>query len=180
MRKRTLNVKLLIGLCVGCAVLLGGTVLLHRFQVRRTAGKLLDLAVAQQEQGDPVEAATSLRRYLNLRPYDYPSYIRLADTIVALPEVPGIDFREVSKGYAVLESILLKVPRDQPEYDQLRRRVVDFTMSIRYYKVALEHLRYLLQRYPDDVALNMQYGQALLGSREFETAGDVFSQLIGF
>jgi predicted Zn-dependent protease len=180
MRKRTLNVKLLIGLCVGCAVLLGGTVLLHRFQVRRTAGKLLDLAVAQQEQGDPVEVATSLRRYLNLRPHDYPSYIRLADTIVALPEVPGIDFREVSKGYAVLESILLKVPRDQPEYDQLRRRVVDFTMSVRYYKVALEHLRYLLQRYPDDVALNMQYGQALLGSREFETAGDVFSQLIGF
>ena len=124
MRKRTLNVRLAIGLCIGCVVVLAGTFLLHRFQVRRTAGKLLDLAAAQEQQKDPVEAATSLRRYLNLRPSDYPSYLKLADIIVTLPDVPGIDSREVSKGYAVLDSILLKVPKELPEYDELRRRAV--------------------------------------------------------
>ena len=71
--QRRINVKVLIGLVVGTALLGGGVFLLHRFQVDRNAGLLLDQAKKAESNHDLEKTRVYLVRYLSYRPNDLES-----------------------------------------------------------------------------------------------------------
>src|SRR5258707_15401584 len=67
---RKINVRLLIALLAGSAVLGLGLCFLYSVQVQRGAATLLGRADQAEEGGDAAKAADYLRQYLTLRPND--------------------------------------------------------------------------------------------------------------
>ena len=67
---KRVNFKFLLVLIVALVTLLGGAILLRRFQVSRNAGTKLDLAKQKLEDGKAGEALDLFAQYVGLRPDD--------------------------------------------------------------------------------------------------------------
>ena len=184
MHKRKLNVKLLIGLLVGCVAFGICIHFLHAFQVDRNAGKLKIVAEQAQARGDLEEAILQLRRYLNLRPTDYESYTTLAEVAVAYAKQPEAGRYERLAAYGLLESGLRAIPADDPKvrefHDTVRRLSVEFTLDVGLHRDALDHLEYLLVRNPGDVELHKFWGSAQSRSQDYGKAAERYQELVGY
>ncbi|MFV2068818.1 MAG: tetratricopeptide repeat protein, partial [Pirellulales bacterium] len=162
MRKRTLNVKLLVGLLVGAAVAVVALFFFHRSQVDRNADELLEMAQEARAGDDYQGAIRLLRNYVALRPDDYPPYITLGETAVELAESPKASRRDIFFAYQVLETAVRKIPvedadgQGRPEHIKARRLAADFMTKIGKFGDAMNHLVFLLQYEIGDPELNLK------------------------
>ena len=151
MRKRALNVKLLVGLLVGVAVAVVAIFFFHRVQVDRNADELLKMAQEARAGGDYSGAIRLLRNYVALRPDDYPSYITLGETAVELAESPEASRRDIYFAYQMLGTAVRKIPvesdgRRSPEHVKARRLAAEFMVKIGQFGDAMNHLEFLLHK----------------------------------
>lgn len=79
LRRRVLNVRLLVRSLVMAAMLAPAAYFWHAFQVDRKATVLLDRAGEMEKSEDWLGAAQSIHRFLKLRPDDVAAKIRLAE-----------------------------------------------------------------------------------------------------
>jgi len=176
MRRRRLNVKMLL-ILVGTVVCASGAVFaVHRHHMRENASSLRDLAREARQEGDLYEAAQHLDTYVSLRPDDPEGYVALAETLADYAENEEISGRDYARAVAALETAVLKAP----EQHALRRRLIDFYFKFARYKDARDHIELLLEDDPDDGELRAQFARCLLAEGRYEQAANLLAELIGY
>ncbi|MBX9627121.1 MAG: tetratricopeptide repeat protein, partial [Gemmataceae bacterium] len=101
-----LNIRAAVVVLVVLAAAGGAVAGINRWQVRRTAGGLLDLAAAAEEQGRPDRAARLVERYLQLVPGDADARARLA----TLQESLARDAKGLAAACEGYEEVLVQDP----------------------------------------------------------------------
>lgn len=139
---KRINLKPLVILIAVAIGVIGGTVLLRRFQVSRNAGSLAKLAKIRLDEGKPAEALMLFGRYLGLRPDDHAAFAEYARLMLAQAEAPDATRNDVAKAYNTLETAV----RRNPDDDELRRRLAEFQLRIGRAIDAREHLEVLRER----------------------------------
>lgn len=134
--RKTINVKFAAVLLGTLAALAVGGHVLHGYQVKRNAQILLDQASKAEERGELARAIDYVRRYRGLAPHDDEALAKLG-TLLSDPKIAKTR-KSALHAYFVLEQAI----RQQPERDDLRRRVVILAMSplLQRPADALEHL----------------------------------------
>ena len=82
MIQRTLSIRVLVMTFVAAVVCGGSALLIHRWQISRTAKSFLTHAQTQEQAKNWLKAAEYLERYLRLLPDDARARVRLAETYV--------------------------------------------------------------------------------------------------
>lgn len=196
MRRRKLNIKLLAWLLLALAIVTGSVYFLHGYQIDRNAGNLLHLAQEAEEKGELREAAKLYRQYVNFRPEDYAGYIKMADALIELTESPDANRDDLLVAYSSVENAVRTIDPQRDEeaaesHRQARKLGAEFSMSIRRFGDAKDHLEYLLKDNPDDPELNLQYAKALIGLKLYTPAAssgrsdqpsalEVLQDMVGF
>jgi len=170
--ERRLNLKLLSGLVVAG---LGGGAAVHAWhghQVRRTAGALLEQAVADEGAGREVAAVEALRHYLSLRPEDVDALVRL----VLILERSAASPADREKVLVAFEQVL----RRDPERRDIRLRLVRLAMGpdLRRYDQAASHLRSLLSGSPSDGELEGRLGLCEENASHYAEAAGLYERAI--
>jgi len=182
MQRRRLNIKLLLWLLGGTAVMAVGVNFLHGFQMDRNAEKLKESYQRYEAAGELRKAKSTLKQYTQLRPKDAErraAYARIAADITELPAESYNQLRkEWQEAYQAMEFTLQKFP----ELHDLRRRLIKFTMDPRAqrYQDAVTHLETLIELQVvnrDDWAT---YCEALFAEKLFKKATETSYELIGF
>ena len=156
--RRTLNIKLLIGLLVATALLGGGVHLVHGFQDKRNAGALLKRADQAERRGNLEQDEKYLNRYLVLRPDDANTMARYA----LLLDKRDTSGKNRVRVLTVLEQALMRMPdEDDALRRDVRRKAADLAMTpeLGRYQDAREHLEALLKSSPEDGELERLIGQ---------------------
>lgn len=153
-RPRRLNVKLLLGLFVGTAVLAAGIHFLHASQLRRSATSLLAEAERAETAGETAKAQENLERYLFYQPNDTQAMVRLGKLLGDSPELANR-----LRAIQVYEKVLQR----EPSLDDVRRRYAELAVAAGRYREAKSHLDVLLRAHPDDGPLRLLLGQCLEG-----------------
>src|SRR3954468_3922637 len=118
----TLNQKLLLRLFALVVVLAGGLVVLHHVQAGRVPEALLWQADAAAEKGRPDKAIQYLRQYLEFRPDDHDTTVRLGDLLL-----------ERNAGHDAQNALFLyeKVLREAPQRADVARKLVALCLQMR-------------------------------------------------
>jgi cellulose synthase operon protein C len=133
---RRLNFPLLVGLLLPAVAVGVGVSWLHGLQVRRNAGALLARADRAERDGDLGGAVKCLRLLLGYHPGHPTALAKLGTILVTLARTD-----DDRMGAAQVLEQALRLGPDSPD---LRRRLVDLTIALRWYPVARAHLRILL------------------------------------
>ena len=169
---RTFNVRLAAILFVVAVVFCGGVYFLHGYQVHRNAYVFKVEADRQiekmkqatdagnvQEQGEAYRGAVrNLFWYVRLMPDDVDELEKLA-TLLA-------DHVEDSQTFGRAFGWLERVVRQAPERDAARRRLVEMAMLAGRHQDAKDHLRFLIEKSPDDPELMGLLGRCNAGAGE--------------
>jgi tetratricopeptide (TPR) repeat protein len=163
--RRTLNVKLILGLLVAIALLGGGVHLVHGFQEKRSSGELLRRAEAAEKKGDLETNEKILNRYLVFRPDDAAALAKYGLLLARRDDDAG---RRRVQALAILEQALargLETDRDDALRREALRKAADLamTLAVPRYKDAEEHLKKLLESSPGDAELERLTGRCLEG-----------------
>ena len=176
MRRRRLNLKLLIILCASALITAVGVHFLHKYMQERNAGALLTLATQAEEAGEPRKAAGYLRTYVKFRPMDVEGYVRWANLTADLTEVDDAEPNDFLLANSVLETALLKSPDDH----ELRRRLVDIKMRIGRLREARENLQILVKVDPTNMENQVLLAQCMIGEGNLRGAERLLYSLIGY
>ncbi|MGA2620541.1 MAG: tetratricopeptide repeat protein [Thermoguttaceae bacterium] len=167
--KTVINLRFLGGLLLVTAVLGGAVHALHVVQVRRHATFLLDRAHRAIEEKQFPAAIKGFQQYLALVPKD-------ADTQAELGLLLA-DLHQPRPALVTLEQAL----RNQPDRDDVRRRLVQLDMDLRRWGDAREHLQqYLLVTSPEDPALWELLGTCQAAGAEYAAAVESFRKALRF
>jgi predicted Zn-dependent protease len=164
MKRRKLNLPFL--LCLVAGLVLGAPLvhLVHGYQVRRSAGALLDRADRAEQEGRLSGALDYLRRYLGFRPNDSEVLARyallLADKQVATTP------RATLRALFALDAAL----RQAPDRQDVRRKAVDLALRLGRFGGAQEHLDTLLQETPSKGELHGLLGQCREARADYKGA----------
>jgi tetratricopeptide (TPR) repeat protein len=133
-----------IGLCVGAvgAVALGGLFGFHKYQLARTADRLLVEARTAQADGRQKEAAGLFEQYFGLRPDDREPKAEYAAAL----DATLTSLRGRRRVFMTYEDAL----RNAPQRDDLRRHLVTVALEIGRLPDATEHLARLKEGGLDD------------------------------
>ncbi len=134
--KRRLNSRLLIGILLPTIALGAGISGLHSVQVRRNARALLARADRAERDGDLVQAAEYLRLFLGYEPNHSAALAKFGAILASRARTVDDRIRAVQ----TLEQVL----RLDPNYPEIRRKLIDLAMGLGWYPVARTHLRILL------------------------------------
>ncbi len=168
--RRRLNLRWLAGSLVVLALVAVGIHFLHGYQVRRNAGALLALADGAERDGDWTAARAHLEHYLALAPRDTDAPARLA----LLQEKQAASNPERIAAFFALERVL----RQQPEREDVRRRLATAAMTLRRHGDARDHLLLLVEAHPEDADLMDQLGQCEEGTTRFAEAALCYERSI--
>src|SRR5215212_6439223 len=119
----TLNKQLLLRLLAAVAVLAGGLVALHHVQAGRVPEALLWQADAALDKGRPDKAIAYLKQYLQFRPDDHDTAVRLADIMV---ERAGS-----MKDWQSAQTLYERVLRESPHRMDVARKLVTLCLQMR-------------------------------------------------
>src|SRR5262249_49453594 len=155
---KKLNSRLLIGSLVAIFLTADAVLAVHAYQVRRTAGALLERAARAEERERPDRAALLMGRYLLLCPDDTEARIRYATVLDRLARSPV----ELRRAMAVFDGILAR----EPDRHDVRRRLATLAIQLSNYRGALEYLKVLHDSFPDDAEVEFLNGQC------YEAAGN--------
>jgi len=176
-RRRRFNLRFVL---IGMALLLPigvGVHFLHAYQVRRSAQVLLQRAHQLEEAGQIKEAAKYYRQYVGLAPDDIDARISLATAL----DDSADSLRRRFDALQVFEGIL----RDDPQQDDVRRRVIQLWMSPEFQQVsatrfedARTHIEFLLKSMPGDGDLRFRLGVCHESGADFQQAAESYEQAI--
>ena len=134
----TLNQKLLLRLDRGRRrSRRAGSSVLHHVQAGRVPEALLWQADAAAEKGRPDKAVFYLKQYLEFRPDDHDTAVRLADLMLARAASP----KDVQNALFVYERVL----REAPQRADVARKLVALCIQMGRFADALEHAQRLLE-----------------------------------
>lgn len=168
----TLNKKLFFRLLALCVLLGGGVFLLHYFQASRAADALLWQAEHHAQDGKLDKAINFMRQYLELRPDDNESIVRLCELIEERDHGP----QDASKLLFLYEKVL----RNEPDRESARRRAIELSLVLGRHQDALAHLEVLMSKHAEDGKLWQQFGRCQLAKNEYESAADALEKSIEF
>ncbi len=163
---RILNYRFLGITALTGAICLGGTYVLHAWQVQRNSGVLLTLGKEARAAGDLAKASDFYARYVALKPLD----LNASADFGELLDDTRKGRRGIGQVFALFEQVLLA----DPTREDIRRRQVKVTMEMARYTDALAHLKVLRQARPDDGELDLLAGQCLEELAEFDAAAEAY------
>jgi len=195
---KRINLKVLLTLVIVTVVGLVGLFFLRRFQVTRNAGNIAKLARQRLEEGKSAEALQLFSRYIGLRPEDSTAYAEFAKLLLARTRDSAVTRSDIARAYNALETAV----RRNPENDALRRDLAEFQIRIGRVTDAREHLGVLRERIgtgaaaaapppatgttadadapPSAVDVDMLLVRSHLAAADFDAAGQLAAQLVGF
>jgi len=176
MERYRVNYTLLIGLVVGAVVLGGGTYVLLGIQAEKNADNLLKLADEAEEAGDIRKAQGYLFNYTQLREDDVEADARLTRITADIGELRDSSLKERSRGYVKMESFLMS----NPDYADLRQRLVDLLVKNRNWQDALGHINYLLNNDPQNFDLQLLKLEGMLRSDQRSQGIEYGYKLVGY
>lgn len=150
-----INGRFLLLLIVVVLGLGGATYALHDSQMERNADFLLKMAIETEAKGETKEAIGYLQQYLRFQPKDYDAKVRFANLI----EQSTLENRALLSVFRVLEDVLRNTP-DRPDARELRRRVVELSLSLGRPRDAMAHLKILMKDQSSDPELIFLEGQS--------------------
>jgi tetratricopeptide (TPR) repeat protein len=160
--KRSFNVKFFAILVGAAACLAVGVHFLHAYQVRRSAGSLLEQARQAEAGGDLYNATELLNNYLGYVPGDIETlanYGLLLDKMSAPSVGHSMDPRVRFRALLVLEKVL-RIEADRPD---LRRRLAKISVDLGRFTDAQDHVDKLLTSSGPDGELQRLKGQYFEG-----------------
>jgi cellulose synthase operon protein C len=165
--QRTVNTRFL-GVLVFAAVLLTvGVHFLHGFQVNRNAADLLIRAERAYKAENLEEAIQLQSLYLGFRPKDLDALARLGQWTDESARSP--------RGWLLAFLTLEQVLTQDPERDDVRRRVVELAFKLRRFSDALVRLNELRERTPEII---YKIGISLEGLGRLNDAGQAYVEAI--
>ncbi len=172
---KRLNVKLtlqLVGIMLFSVV---GVYFLHDYQLGRNADFLRVQAESAREAGDAREAIKQYNQYLKHRD-DSQGYSALAELVVEIAKDPDATNQDRYRAYNILEEAI----RRHPDLDDVRRRLIDYTMLMRRWPETLEHIQYLLLDGIKDADLDLKIAVCNYALGEEEKSLRKLYELLGF
>jgi tetratricopeptide (TPR) repeat protein len=172
---RRLNVKLtlwLIGITVFSVV---SVHFLHAYQIDRNAGVLKVLAEQAVTDGDKREAVKQYNQYLRHRD-DPQAYSVLAGLVVDIANDTDANRQDKYRAYTILQEAI----RRHPELDDVRHRLVDYTLKIGGFAEAAEHIQYLINQGPKTPDLDYKMARCNLVMGEKPKALERLYGLVGY
>src|SRR3972149_4135982 len=149
MQQYRVNYVLLIGLFVGGLLCSGAVYGLWLYQMKRHSGLLLDAALTAGKEGNYREAAQYFSTYVSFQPQDIKAKVKLANAYADLTEQDDVSFEEIGRALKLLEDTVRKMPEEK----ELQQRLVELYAKVGRLSDALDHLGYMLDKYPDDPEL---------------------------
>lgn len=149
----TLNTKLLLRLLALVILLGGGLAILRQVQASRVPDSLLWQANAAAERGNMDKAVFYMRQYLEFRPDDHDTAIRLADLMLE----KAVSIRDVTHAHFLYERVL----REAPHRSDVARKLVTLCIRMSRYADATTHTERLIREFPADGVLRAQLGECL-------------------
>ena len=165
-----LNKKLFLRLLAGLILLGGGLVVLHHVQAGRVPEALLWQADAALETGRSDKAIAYLRQYLQFRPDDHDTAVRLADMLV--------DRAASVKDWQSAQTLYERVLREVPQRLDVSRKLVTLCLQMRRYGDALEHAERLLAADKTDGIVHAQVAQCLVAQNRPDEARAAYEQAV--
>ncbi len=169
---KRLNVKLLVILLAGVVVLSGAAFGLRMMNLSRTLEAVKQEAQLAEEEDRAKDAMRSYQQYLAQRPTDaeaYGSYALLLADYAQDPTAPrGIH----AQAFDALETAL----RLDRERDDVRERLIEYTMLLGRIPDAIEHITVLLDKTPDDGELLARLGQCYIRQNKLDEARDALDR----
>lgn len=176
MQRYRVNYSLLIGIVVGSIVLMVGLYFLWQFQRDRNADRLITRAEEARDEGDLLRSIGYYSQYLGIRPGDEEVTAKFAGAYADLIEEPNIGRMEMAKAFAILEHTV----SEQPENQEMRRRLVDLYMKLGGYKESLPHISQLLNQTPGDKELEEMRSRCLYAMRDPDKAIAHSYRMVGY
>ena len=164
-----LNQKLLLRLFAAAAVLGGGLVVLHHVQAGRVPEALLWQADTAVEKGRPDKAISYLKQYLEFRPDDHDTAVRLADMMLA---------RGAAKDHQNALFLFERVLREAPQRADVARKLVALCIQLRRYADAYGHAQKLLETNRTDGVVHAQVAQCLVAQGRPDEARPAYEQAL--
>ncbi|HZZ82334.1 MAG TPA: tetratricopeptide repeat protein [Gemmataceae bacterium] len=127
----------------------------HEWQMKRTARTLLVQAEDAQAEDDLEKAASFYAQYCEYVPDDAESAAHMALLMADIAERKDADRHKKMRAYSTLEAQL----RRHLERNDIRRRLVDYTILVGRWGDSIDHIKTLLKEKPDDVELLTKLGQ---------------------
>lgn len=174
-RLRHLNVRLALSLLIALAALIGGIYGLHRFQVGRTSQKMLERAKTAQKEGRVEDAIRFYDYYLRYSPKDDEVFTALALLVADRAKKSPANARAQIDAYRRLEAAAIR----QPNNLEVIRRLADISIQVGQHQVAEEHLRRLIQQFPEESDLEVKLGRCQMATEHYRDAMATFQAVIG-
>ena len=161
---KTLNFRYLIRLLVVVSVVVVAIWLVHRAQAAKVVDAFRIQAKRAEEKQDFGKAAGYLRRLLVLDPSDTKAQ---AQMVLLLQEVVRTQ-QQRKNLFLEMEEVL----REDPNRDEVRRRVIDVAIGLGLYSDAQQHIDVLVKRVPDKDKGKLYdlKGRSLVAAGQFEKA----------
>lgn len=183
MQRYRVNYGLLIGLLVGGVVAAVSVYGIWRWQMVSNAKSMLERSQQAEAEGDYLEAANELQKYLGFRPNDDETRIKQAMLWVKVAEQAMKDgeWRDFHQVRGLISNALFKYPGET----QLREAYVDLLASDRRLEAGfaseqLQNVRVLLKQRPGDVELLLRKARCHNYLKEPTQAVEVLQELVGY
>lgn len=169
---KRLNVKLLVILFVGVVVLTGAAFGLWMMNTSRTLDALKIEAQKLEEEGETQKAIEYYGRYLRQVPEDSEAAGQYAMLVADWAEEPGAPRQANQLAFQELERAL----RLDSSRDDIRRRLIKYTMARRRIADAIQHINVLLEQYPADGELYARLAQCHASQNRLDEAQEAFEK----
>jgi len=171
---KRLNVKLLVILFVGVVVLSGAAFGLWVMNTSRTLEALKLEAQKLEEKGDRETAIRYFGRYLRQVPDDAEAAGQYAMLLADWAEDPNAPRSANQFAFQELERAL----RLDASRDDIRRRLIKYTMARRRIADAIQHIEVLLEKFPEDGELHARLAQCHVSQNRLDEARAAFDKSI--
>ena len=141
---KRLNVKLVAWLAASSIILVAGIYLLHGWQIKRTTALLKKEAETAKSENNPKLAVRKFGEYLQYSGGDPETQVVYALLTAEIAEGPDATWRERRRA---LESLEVALCRD-PNNDEIRRKLLDYSLMFRLFGDAKEHAEKLVLSAP--------------------------------
>ncbi|MBI3466177.1 MAG: tetratricopeptide repeat protein [Planctomycetes bacterium] len=160
---RAINLPLLAGTIVLCAVLIPGVYVWHGFQMQRIAGALLKEADQREQDSEWHSAADYIYRYLALRPEDDAARVRLAKVY----DKGAISLGHKSRSVELLYRAIGAAENTNADTRDLRLRLVERLVELQRFAEAEQQAKSSITG-PDDAAAIRWLALAVYGRHTSE------------
>lgn len=183
MQRYRVNYGLLIGLLVGGVVAAGSVYGIWRWQMTSNANAMLDRAKVAEQNGEYLEAANEMQKYLGFRPNDDEARIKQAMLWVEVAR-EALDEGEI-RDFHQLRSLISNALFKYPGEIELREAYVDLIGSQPQLEAAfateqLQNVKVLQKQRPDDIELKLREARCHNYLKAPREAVTVLKEVVGY